>query len=110
MSTLVDEQFKLPKETELVSAVYRISISKPLFKSIKLEVQNCAHLVTKDHTSYLSYVTASIQQSTTLPYKFQLQKVEQLNCGDQYSKISRIHFCLKAIFNLVLIHFGVTMY
>ena len=39
----------------------------------------------------MSFATASIQQSTTLPYKFQLQKRGQFNPGDQY------HFCLKAI-------------
>ena len=88
VAALVGGQFQLPEETELISAVYNITVSKSLLKSIKLEIQHCAHLITIDHTIYLSFVTASIQQSTTLPYNFQLQE------GGQFYLT---HFCLKAI-------------
>ena len=81
----------------MISAVYHINVSKPLLKSIKLEIQHCAHLVNKDHTSCLSFATASIQQSTTFPYKFQLQKGGQFNPGDHYGIMNLIHFCLKTI-------------
>ena len=54
---LVGGQFQLPEDTELISAVYSISVSKPLLKQVKLEIQHCADLVTKDHTSYLSFDT-----------------------------------------------------
>ena len=97
MAALVGGQFQLPEESELISAVYNISVSKPLLKSIKLEIQHCGRLVTRDHTSYLSFVTASIQQSTILPYKFQLQEGGQFYPGDQYGSINLTHFCLKAI-------------
>ena len=97
LRALVGGQFQLPKDTELVSGVYAFSVSKPLLKPVKLEIQHCAHLITKDHTSYLSFATASIQQSTTLPYKFRLQEGGQFNPGDQYGRISLPHFCLKAI-------------
>ena len=97
MAALVGGQFQLPEESELISAVYNISVSKPLLKSIKLEIQHCAHLVTRDHTSYLSFVTASIQQSPILPYKFQLQEVGQFCPSDRYGSINLTHFCLKAI-------------
>ena len=97
LRALVGGQFQLPKETELVSGVYAFSVSKPLLKPVKLDIQHCAHLVTRDHASYLSFVTASIKQSTTLPYKFQLQEGGQFNPGDRYGRISLPHFCLKAI-------------
>ena len=96
LRALVGGQFQLPKDTELVSGVYAISVSKPLLKPVKLEIQHCVHLVTKDHASYLSFITASIQQST-LPYKFQLQEGGQFYPGDQYGRISLPHFCFKAI-------------
>ena len=97
VAALVGGQFQLPEGTELISAVYNISVSKPLLKSIKLEIQHCARLVTRDHTSYLSFATASIKQSTTLPYKFQLQEGGQFYPGDQFGSINLTHFCLKAI-------------
>ena len=97
LRALVGGQFQLPKDTELVSGVYAFSLSKSLIKPVKLEIQHCAHLVTRDHTTYLSFATASIKQSTTLPYKFQLQEGGQFNPGDQYGRISLTHFCLKAI-------------
>ena len=94
---LVGGQFQLPEDTELISAVYVISISKPLLKPVKLEIQHCADLVTRDHTSYLSFATASISQSTTLPYQFRLQEGGQFCPGDQYGSITLPHFCLEAI-------------
>ena len=97
VAALIGGQFHLPEKTELISAVYNITVSKPLLKSIKLEIQHCARLITRDHTSYLSFATASIQQSTTLPYEFQLQEGGQFYPGDQYGSINLSHFCLKAI-------------
>ena len=97
IATLVGGQFQLPEETELISAVYNISVSKPLLKPVKLEIQHCAHLVTRDHINYLSFAIASVQQSTTLPYKFQLQEGGLFNPGDQYGSMNLTHFCLKAI-------------
>ena len=97
VAALVGGQFQLPEESELISAVYNITVSKPLLKPVKLEIQHCACLVTRDHTRYLSFATASIQQSTTLPYKFQLQEGGQFYPGDQYGSINLTNFCLKAI-------------
>ena len=97
LRALVGGQFQLPKDTELVSGVYAFSVSKPLLKPVKLEIQHCVNLVTRDHTSYLSFATASIKQSTTLPYKFQLQEGGQFNPDDRYGRISLPHFCLEAI-------------
>ena len=94
--TLVGGQFAFPKGTELVSVVYTISIAKPLLKPVKLEIQHCAHLVTDDHTKYLSFVIASSKQLVP-PYQFQLLKGGQFYPGNQYGSISLSHFCFLAI-------------
>ena len=38
VAALIGGQFQLPEETELISAVNHINVSKPLLKSIKLEI------------------------------------------------------------------------
>ena len=68
---LVGGQIQLPKGTELISTVCVISVSKPLLKPVKLEIQHCADLVTQEQTRYLSFATASI---TRILYHFQLEE------------------------------------
>ena len=41
---LVGGQFQFPPNTVLVSAVYAVSLSKPLLKRLKLEIQHCVDL------------------------------------------------------------------
>ena len=98
VSALVGGQFQLPEGTELISAVYNISVSKPLLKPVELKIQHCADLVTEKHTQYLSFATALISPSI-LPYQFQLQEGGQFSPGDQYGSISLSidSCCLKAI-------------
>ena len=94
VKALVGGQFQLPEDTELISAVYSISVSKPLLKEVKLEIQHCADLVTQDHTSYLSFAKASVH--TGLPYRFQVIG-GQFHTGDQYGSICLCQFSLLAI-------------
>ena len=96
VTVLIGGQFAFPEETEPISVVYGISISNPLLKPVKLEIQHCAHLVTEDHTSYLSFVIASSKQPV-LPYQFQLLKGGQFYPRNQYGSISLSHFCLLGI-------------
>ena len=95
VTVLVGGQFELPEDTELISAVYSISVSKPLLKPVKLEIQHCAHLLHEDHTSYLSFATATSQQHP--PYQFQLEKGGVFRPGNQYGSIFLSQFSLKAI-------------
>ena len=74
MTALVDGQFQLPEGTELISAVYALSVSKPLLKPIKLEIQHCADIITEDHTIYLSFATASV--NVGLPFSSSKKKEE----------------------------------
>ena len=66
---LVGGQFVFPKNTQLVSAVYSISVSKPLLKPLRLEMQHCVHIQSSAHTKYLKFAVASVDQSN-LPYEF----------------------------------------
>ena len=93
VTALVGGKFQLPEGTELISAVYAISVSRPLLQSVKLEIQHCADIVTQDHASYLSFATASVNQPV-LPYQFELEEGGQFSPGDQYGSISMSHFCL----------------
>ena len=96
---LVGGQFQLPEDTELISVVYSISVSKPLLKPVKLDIQHCADLVTQDHTYYLSFATASV--NTGLPYQFQLEEGGQFHTGNQYGSISLSQFSLWAIVKFI---------
>ena len=85
---LVGGQFQLSQSTELISAIYVISISKPLLQPVILEIQHCTKLLTQDHTSYLSFATASVD--TRLLYQFSLVEGGEFHTGDQYGTI---HLC-----------------
>ena len=96
VTALVGGQFQLPEGTELISAIYAISVSKPLLQSVKLEIQHCADIVTQDHTSYLSFATASVNQPV-LPYQFELEEGGQFFPSEQYGSISLSQFSLKCV-------------
>ena len=89
---LVGGQFQLPEGTELVSAVYGITLSKPLLKPIKLEIQHCLHLVTQDDINCLNFATAPV--GSGLPYQFQLKDGGQFSHGETYGSIWLSEFSL----------------
>ena len=74
-------------------------MSKPFLKQVKLEIQHCADLVTQDHTSYLSFATASV--NTGLPYQFKLEDGGQFHTGDQYGSIYLSQFSSWAIIKFI---------
>ena len=90
LTALVGGEFQFPAGVELISAVYDISVSKLLLKSLKLEMQHCADLVTENHTFYLSFATASVDQPT-------LHDGGQFRPGDQYGCIVLTYNCLTTI-------------
>ena len=58
ITALVGGEFILPEDTELVSAVYTISVSKPLLKPVQLEIQHCVSIEKPADSNYLSFATA----------------------------------------------------
>ena len=97
VTILVGGQFQLPEQTELVSCVYRISLSKPLLKPVKLEIQHCLRLVTQDNANCLSFATAPNQKSS-LPYQFKLIEGGQFDLNKQYGSIYVQEFSFWTIF------------
>ena len=92
VTVLVGGQFLLPEGTELVSAVYGISLSKPLLKPVKLEIQHCLHLLTQDDINCLNFATAPVGSAP--PYQFQLKDGGQFSHGKTYGSIWLSEFSL----------------
>ena len=94
-------EFHFPEHTELVSAVYAISLSEPLLGSVQLEIQHCVSLVKEEHLECLSFVTSSLEKSAMF-YDFTLEDGGTFNLKEQYGSLSLSHFCLKAIVKKLL--------
>ena len=80
ITALVGGEFILPEDTELVSAVYAISVSKPLLKPVQLEIQHCVSMENPAHSNYLSFATAPSDEASC-----EFQPVE----GGEFSVRSR---------------------
>ena len=93
ITALVGGCYDLPDGTELISALYTITVSMPLKQPVKLEIQHCGHLLTEDHASYLSFITASINQ----PVQFHIEEGGQFYPGNQYGSIYLSQFSVKGI-------------
>uniref|UniRef100_A0A1X7TD45 Uncharacterized protein n=1 Tax=Amphimedon queenslandica TaxID=400682 RepID=A0A1X7TD45_AMPQE len=85
ITALVGGEFILPEDSELVSAVYTITVSKPLLKPVLLEIQHCVSIETQPQADYLSFVTAS--SSDRCPFKFQSVNEGSFPVGSQYGSI-----------------------
>ena len=96
ITVLVGGHFKFPKGMMLASAVYTISVAKPLLKPLTLEIQHCVNLHTQVQANCLHFVRASLTPST-LPYKFTLLDGGQFYAGNRYGSITRDHFCAVGI-------------
>ena len=88
VTALVSGNFKVPKGTVLVSAVYAISVSKPLLKSLTIELQHCVDLRYTGQTGCLKFVRGPLKS----PY--QLSPVEGgiFSVGNRYGSIKRDQF------------------
>ena len=94
ITALVGGEFILPEDTELVSVVYAISVSKPLLKPVQLELQHCVSIEKPAHSNYLSFATA---HSDRPPYHFQPVEGGIFSIGNQYGSISLSGFSLWSI-------------
>ena len=94
ITALVGGEFILPEDTELVSAVYAISVSKPLLKPVQLEIQHCVSIEEPAHSNYLSFATAP---SDCPPYHFQPVEGGIFSIGNQYGGITVSGFSIWSI-------------
>uniref|UniRef100_A0A1X7SQG8 Death domain-containing protein n=1 Tax=Amphimedon queenslandica TaxID=400682 RepID=A0A1X7SQG8_AMPQE len=94
---LVGGQFEFPPNTVLVSAVYAVSLSKPLLKRLKLEIQHCIDLTGQpDLAQYLKFAIAPVS-TPSLPYQFKLVEGGEFSFNSGYGSIQRKKFCLVCI-------------
>ena len=89
-------QFQFPENTQLVSGVYAIAMTRKLLRPATVEVEHCVDLETTDQCNYLSFVRAYCTVKD-LPYKF-----EEIEGGDFFpesniGKISLTRFSLVGI-------------
>ena len=96
-AALVGGQFKFPKNTVLVSAVYAVSVSKSLLKPLRLEMQHCVDLRGRPGLSqYLKFAIAPVS-TPSLPYQFSLVEGGEFSPDSRYGSIQRKEFCLVGI-------------
>ena len=93
---LAGGQFKLPERTKLVSAVYGISVSKPLLKPLTLELQHCVALETKAHADRLKFVRAPLIGCDSNA-EFTIMEEGVFFPGSWYGSITCDHYCKVAM-------------
>ena len=94
---LVGGQFVFPKNTVLVSAVYAVSVSKPLLKPLRLEIEHCIDLRGRpDLTRFLKFAIAPVS-TPSLPYQFSIVEGGEFKPESWYGSIQRKEFCLVSI-------------
>ena len=92
ITALAGGEFEFPKGNELVSAVYAISISKPLLKPLTINIQHCVALETLEQCNSLQFVRAPLNNGIP-PYKFKILSGGHFTPGSQYGSISCLQFC-----------------
>ena len=100
VAALVGGKFKFPENTVLVSAVYSISISKPLLEPLTLIMQHCVRIDEQPGLSqHLNFAIASVN-TTSLPYHFSIVKEGEFS--STVGSIKRKKFCLLCIVGEVM--------
>ena len=89
VTPLLSDQFEVPKGTVLVSAVYKIKVSKPLSKRVVIELQHCVDLRNTGQTGCLKFVRAPLKS----PYQFNIIDGGVFRIGNRYGSIERDDFC-----------------
>ena len=98
---LVGGQFQFPPNTVLVSAVYAVSLSKPLLKRLILEIQHCVDLTGRPALSrHLKFAIAPVD-TPSLPYQFSIVEGGEFSSNSWYGSIERKEFCLVCILGLL---------
>ena len=59
VTALIGGQFTFPKGSELVSAIYAVSIASEIQQPLTLEIQHCVSLKTSEESAYMRFAKAS---------------------------------------------------
>ena len=93
ITALAGGEFEFPEGSELVSAIYGISISKPLRKPLTINIQHCVLLEAPEQCNSLQFVRAPVSHGG-VPYQFKFLPGGYFTPGSQYGSISCTQFCL----------------
>ena len=96
VKALVGGKFQFPEGIELVSAVYAISFAKELLQPVKLDIQHCVTLESKQQLKHLSFVKASLKQRVP-HYEFEKIDGGEFSTDSFYGSINLHQFCLIGI-------------
>ena len=88
VTPLLSDRFEVPKGTVLVSAVYKIEVSKPLTKRVVIELQHCVDLRNTGQTGRLKFVRAPLKS----PYQFRIIDGGVFRIGNRYGSIESDDF------------------
>ena len=93
VTAIASGNFKVPKGTMLVSAVYAISVSKKLLKPLVIELQHCVDLKSTSQTHYLKFVQSPLKS----PCQFTPVDGGSFSVASRYGSIERDQFSFYAI-------------
>ena len=93
---LVGGHFVFPKNTKVVSAIYAVTVSKPLLQPLRLDLQHCVNLVQPFQTRHLKFAIAPVNTSS-LPYEFSPVEGGEFAVNSYYGSIYRSKFCFVGI-------------
>ena len=93
---LVGGHFVFPKNTQVVSAIYAVAVSKPLLQPLRLDLQHCVNLVRPSQTRHLKFAIAPVN-TPSLPYEFSPVEGGEFTVNSYYGSIYRSKFCLVGI-------------
>ena len=98
VSALAGGNFVLPEGTELVSAVYAITVSKAVLKDLTIELQHCVDIEDEGQIQFLSFAIA-YPSSYEQQYKYCFNFINggEFTPNNDYGVISRSQFCNVAI-------------
>ena len=89
--------FHFPEGTEPVSAVYAISLTKPLHEPAKLEMEHCMNLGRAESSKFMSFVVASQEDRFSHFYKFELLPGGIFKENTYYGSVDRQQFSFFSI-------------
>ena len=87
-------QFKLPEDSQLISAIYWISASEEFLRQVGLNIQHCAVIGSGEECTKFSFVITKCSQKE-LPYIFR-KKEAVFNPHTQYATIKLKQFSFVA--------------
>ena len=92
VKVILGGQFKLPENSQLISAVYWISSSEVFLKEVAVNIQHCAVIRNEEQCSNFKFIIAKCSQKE-LPYTFK-EKAGVFNPNTQYAAIKLKRFSM----------------